>query len=150
MPAVTDQLSVVARPPAGVRVRAGLRQARNWAQLVRFGLVGAGGYVVNLVTFTLAVGTLHYVPAAVLAFLAGVTNNFLLNRRWTFRVTHGHRGHQAARFLAVSVAAFGVSLLFLTALVELAGLPEIAAQALAVIAGLPVNFLGQKLWSFAS
>jgi putative flippase GtrA len=147
---VTDELTVVARPTLGDRVRIGLREARNWTQLVRFGLVGASGYVVNLVTFTLAVGTLHYVPAAVLAFLAGVTNNFLLNRNWTFRVTHGHRGHQALRFLVVSLAAFAVSLLVLTGLVELAGLPEILAQAVAVVAGLPVNFLGQKLWSFAS
>jgi putative flippase GtrA len=147
---VTDELTVVARPTLGDRVRIGLRQAGNWTQLVRFGLVGASGYVVNLVTFTLAVGTLHYVPAAILAFLAGVTNNFLLNRNWTFRVTHGHRGHQALRFLVVSLAAFGVSLVVLTGLVELAGLPEILAQAVAVVAGLPVNFLGQKLWSFAS
>ena len=43
-----------------------------------------------------------------------------------------------------------ISLLVLTALVELAGLPKILAQAIAVVAGLPVNFLGQKLWSFAS
>lgn len=147
---MTDELTALARPTLGVRVRVGLRTARNWLQLLRFGLVGATGYVVNLVTFTLAVHVVHYVPAAILAFLVAVTNNFVLNRRWTFQVTHGHRGFQALRFLAVSVVAFGVSLLALTVLVEVAGLPEVPAQAAAVIVGLPVNFLGQKLWSFAS
>lgn len=147
---MTDEFAAVARPTLGLRVRVGLRTARNWLQLLRFGLVGATGYVVNLVTFALAHHVVGYVAAAVLAFLVAVTNNFVLNRRWTFQVHHGHRGFQALRFLAVSVVAFGVSLLALTALVEAAGVPEVPAQAIAVVVGLPVNFLGQKLWSFAS
>jgi putative flippase GtrA len=32
--------------------------------------------------------------------------------------------------------------------VEGAGLPKVAAQALAVAASMPLNFLGNKLWSF--
>lgn len=149
-PRVSAEPTVVRRAPVHSRLRAGMRHGRNWLQLVRFGAVGATGYVVNLLTFALAVTTLHYVAAAVLAFLLAVTNNFLLNRRWTFHVTHGRRGHQALRFLVVSVGAFGVSLAALSALVELGGVPEVPAQAIAVIIALPVNFLGQKLWSFAS
>jgi len=37
----------------------------------------------------------------------------------------------------------------LTLLVEVAGLAEVPAQASAIVCGLPLNFLGQKLWSFA-
>lgn len=37
----------------------------------------------------------------------------------------------------------------LTLLVEVAGLAEVPAQAIAIVCGLPLNFLGQKLWSFA-
>ena len=35
------------------RMRHGLRKQANWLQLVRFGLVGASGYVVNLAVFAL-------------------------------------------------------------------------------------------------
>jgi len=50
----------------------------------------------------------------------------------------------------VSVVTFLITLGVLTALVEGAGVAELPAQAIAVICGLPLNFLGQKLWSFRS
>jgi dolichol-phosphate mannosyltransferase len=138
--------------PLHRRVAHGMRKPENWAQLVRFGVVGGSGYAVNLAAYAVAlhVAGLDYRVSAVVAFLVAVTNNFLWNRRWTFRVRTGRRSFQAARFLAVSVVTFLVTLGILTALVELAGVAEVPAQAIAVIAGLPLNFLGQKLWSFRS
>jgi putative flippase GtrA len=149
---VTDEFTAVVSVPLPLRerVRVGLRETRNWMQLVRFGFVGTSGFLVNMVTFTLAVTVLHYVAASVLAFLAGVTNNFIWNRRWTFGVDYGHRGFQALRFLAVSICAYAVSLGVLAFLVEVVHLDKVAAQAIANLCGMPVNFLGQKLWSFAT
>ena len=68
------------------RLRAGMRQPGNWVQLFKFGVVGGSGYLVNLAVFAaLAAGLgLHYAVAAVGAFCVAVTNNFLLNRYWTF------------------------------------------------------------------
>lgn len=137
--------------PLHRRVRVGLRDLRNWLQLVRFALVGASGYVVNLAVFTLAVhgAGIDYRVAAVLAFLVSVANNFLWNRRWTFADARSkHAGFQAARFLTVSVLAFLFAYAMLLALVEGAGLPEVLAQATAIVAATPLSFLGQKLWSF--
>lgn len=141
--------AVVPRP-LHRRVRHGMRQRRNWFQLVRFGVVGASGYVVNLGVFTLAVHPLSigYRVAAVLAFLVSVLNNFWWNRHWTFDGRGGHAGFQAARFFVVSVVAFGFNYVVLVALVELAHVPKVPAQALAIGAATPLNFLGQKLWSF--
>jgi putative flippase GtrA len=50
----------------------------------------------------------------------------------------------------VSLVAFGVSLLLLTLFVEAAGIAKVPAQALAVATSMPLNFLGNKLWSFRS
>jgi putative flippase GtrA len=36
----------------------------------------------------------------------------------------------------------------LVSLVDGAGLEKVIAQAIAVIAGMPLSFIGQKLWSF--
>lgn len=140
----------VATLPLRHRVRHGLRHPANWFQLVRFGLVGASGYVVNLAVFAGAVHVvgIDYKIAAVLAFLVSVTSNFWLNRHWTFDARGGHAGFQAARFLTVSVAAFLLSYVVLLLLVEVAGLREVLAQAVAIVAATPLSFLGQKLWSF--
>ena len=105
------------------RVRRALRPRRNWLQLIRFGAVGASGYAVNLAVFTAAVhgAGFGYGAAAVMAFIVALANNFFWNRAWTFKAGDGHAGFQAARFVVVSLAAFGFNLLLLFALVEVAG-----------------------------
>jgi putative flippase GtrA len=79
-----------------------------------------------------------------------VLNNFVLNRHWTFDAGDGRVHFQAMRFLVVSLVAFGFSLLLLTVFVEAAGIAKVPAQALAVATSMPLNFLGNKLWSFRS
>jgi putative flippase GtrA len=136
--------------PLRSRVGDGMRRPANWLELVRFGLVGGSGYVVNLLVFTLLVhgADVHYRVAAFGAFLVAVANNFLLNRRWTFR-GHTERAHrQAVRFLVVSVVAFGFNLGILELLVAGADLAEVPAQAIAIAAATPLSFIGNKLWTF--
>ena len=136
--------------PLRRRVRHGLRRPHNWFQLVRFAAVGASGYVVNLATYTLCLHVvgLHYLAAGSVAFVVAVTNNFVWNRHWTFRARDGHAGFQAARFFAVSVAAFLFSLGMLEVLVGGLGVDKVLAQAIAIVTATPLNFVGNKLWSF--
>jgi dolichol-phosphate mannosyltransferase len=143
--------TVEAPPRLSARMNAGVRKPANWLELVRFAAVGASGYVVNLLVFSFLVhgaGT-HYRLAATGAFLVAVANNFWWNRHWTFRAHEGHAGHQSARFLIVSVVAFGFNLLVLELLVAGLQAPEVPAQAVAIVAATPLSFLGNKLWSFA-
>ena len=142
---------VAERPHAiHVRVRAGLSKPHNWLQLFKFCAVGASGYVVNLTVFALCVEVfdLHHLVAATAAFVVAVTNNFWWNRNWTFRARGGHAGFQAARFFTVSVAAFLFAALVLELLVSVAGVPDVAAQAISIVVATPLNFLGNKMWSF--
>ncbi len=136
--------------PVHVRVRHGLRRPHNWLQLVKFVGVGGTGYVVNLATFTLAREVLgaHHLVAATLAFAVAVTNNFWWNRHWTFGARDGHAGFQAARFFAVSVSAFLVQVGLLQLLVTTTELPAVVAQAASIAAATPLNFVGNKMWSF--
>ena len=86
--------------PFHVRIRAGVRQADNWLQLIRFVTVGASGYVVNLGVFAACVHLLglDYRISAVIAWIVSVLNNFWLNRHWTFDAKHEHPIFQGARF----------------------------------------------------
>ena len=132
------------------RVRKGVRRRHNWVQLVKFCTVGGSGYVVNLAVFTVAVEgfELHHLVAATAAFVVAVTNNFWWNRHWTFGARDGHAGFQAARFFTVSVGAFLVAAVILEALVTGADMAEIPAQAISILAATPLNFVGNKMWSF--
>lgn len=129
-----------------------MRKPANWLQLVRFGLVGGVGFVVNVAVYALLVHgvELDYRVASVAAWLVAVLNNFVLNRHWTFDARQGRAHHQAVRFLLVSLIAEAVSLSLLTLFVEAAHLPKVPAQALAVAGSMPLNFLGNKLWTFPS
>jgi putative flippase GtrA len=139
-----------ARARTHTRVRAGMGRRHNWVQLAKFCLVGGSGYVVNLAVFAAAVklANVHHLVAATLAFIVAVLNNFWWNRHWTFAARDGHAGFQAARFFAVSVGAFLAAAVILELLVTQAGTPEIVAQALSLVAATPLNFVGNKMWSF--
>jgi putative flippase GtrA len=133
-----------------VRLLHGMRRPANWLQLVRFGVVGVIGFIVNLGVYALFVHPVgvDYRVASVVAWLVAVLNNFVLNRRWTFDARDGLARFQALRFLIVSLVAEGFSLLLLTLFVQDAGIDKVAAQAMAVALSMPLNFLGNKLWSF--
>jgi putative flippase GtrA len=148
-----DTEAAVAQRPAAahVRVRAGLRRSHNWVQLVKFCLVGGTGYAVNLVVFAVCFELLHmhHLVAATCAFAVAVLNNFWWNRHWTFKVRRGRAGFQAARFFAVSIVAFLFAAGVLELLVSVAGVPAVLAQAISIAAATPLNFAGNKMWSFA-
>jgi len=128
-----------------------IRRARrdDWEQLLRFCVVGGTGYLVNLVVFSLLVhgAGAHYVVAAVGSFCVAWTNNFVLNKFWTFKRHQLSAVAQGARYLAVSLVALAMNLVLLELLVR-AGTPEVTAQAIAIAAVMPVNFLLNRRWSF--
>jgi putative flippase GtrA len=145
-----DESLAVPVPRVHTRVRHGMRRSHNWVQLVKFCLVGGSGFLVNLSVFALAseVAGLHHLASAAVAYVVAVTNNFLLNRHWTFRARNGHAGFQAARFFAVSTCAALLAAAILELLVSVAGVPEVPAQAVAIAMAMPLNFVGNKMWSF--
>ena len=124
----------------------------NWEQLARFCVVGATGYAVNLIVYTLLLRglDLHYIPAAIGSFFfVAVTNNYTWNRLWTFRGSRGNLVLQGLRFFVVSVLALAANLVVLHLFVQV-GVGEVLAQAIAIVLVTPVNFVGNKLWSFRS
>jgi putative flippase GtrA len=126
-----------------------LRTPHNWIQLAKFCTVGGSGFVVDMVVFWSA---LHYLGfeyhlAATASFFVAATSNYVWNRLWTFRDQRGHLGYQGFRFLIVSALAYGGKQLFLTAFVSL-GTSKVIANALAIVLVTPINFIGNKLWSF--
>ena len=130
-----------------------LRAPHNWMQLAKFCVVGGSGYIINLLVYALLLGLGAHV-AAVISFIVSAANNYWWNRHWTFRGQRGHFALQGARFFAVSTAALLVNQLWLLVFLDWLGWGDrsdtwkIAAQAIAIILVTPLNFVGNKLWSF--
>lgn len=116
---------------------------------LRFVVVAAVGYALNLLVFTLAVEWLHvaYAVAATIALIAVLINNFLLHSRWTFQQHMMNHRQQIPKFIVVSAVAFTVNLVMLHVFIPLVAWPTLA-QALALAVATPINFLGNRFWTF--
>ena len=132
-----------------------VRQRRGVRQFVKFGIVGASGFLVNLIIFTVlqrvvpnhnAAGPYYAIYS--IAFLAGGVSNYFLNRIWTFRST-GHAGKEAAQFLSVSVLALIVGLIVSALVAPTMGHGH-RTWFLATLSGIVVNFFVNKYWTFRS
>ena len=134
------------------RIGAAARRPASWLQLVKFGLVGGSGYLINLAVFAVLSGRPRRPPrrsprSAPSASRSPTTS--CSTATGPSRAGDGHAGFQAMRFFAVSVAALLINLVALEALVSETSLGDLSAQAIAVAIAMPFNFLGNKLWTFA-
>ncbi len=120
------------------------------SQFLRFCVVGASGYAVNLAVYAalLAAGV-HYLAAAALSFLVAAASNYAWNRAWTFRTHDAPILRQGVRALFVSALSLGANQLFLLVLVT-AGAGHLGGQAVAIVLVTPFSFTANKLWAFAS
>lgn len=132
-----------------------IAQRRGVRQFVKFGIVGASGFFVNLVVFTLLQLPLSvparehdYYALFSVAFLAGGVSNYFLNRIWTFR-SSGHAFAEGAKFLTVSAIALCCSLMVSYAAAPMLGKGH-KLWFVSTCAGIVVNFFVNKYWTFRS
>ena len=120
--------------------------------LIRYGLVGLAGAVVNLASFQalLTLG-LHKFLASPIAIELSIVSNFLLNDRWTFahRNMAGSRRLRALRFNFVALAALALSYATFVGLSLL--LPRaspVLLQACGIAPAALLNYRMNSRWTF--
>jgi putative flippase GtrA len=140
-----------------------LTQRRGVRQFLKFGVVGASGFIVNLVVFTLlqrvvpnhsAAGPYNVIYS--IAFLSGGVSNYFLNRAWTFRST-GHVGREGFSFMMVSVLALIFGLIVSNVIAKLP-VPFLGHEFghghltwfVSTVSAIVVNFFVNKYWTFRS
>jgi putative flippase GtrA len=126
---------------------------RGIRQFIKFGIVGASGFLVNLAAFTLLqrivpghARPLEYNVIYSVSFLAGGVSNYYLNRIWTFRST-GHAVREGAQFLTVSLIALAVGLIVSAIVSPWLGHGH-KTWFVATVGGIFVNFFLNKYWTF--
>ena len=139
----------MSEPTLAGRTARALRRSHNWIQLARFGAVGLTGFAINLAVYKALLGLGAHKAAAV-SFVVAAASNYWWNRHWTFAGQKGSFALQGVRFYVVSIAAFAVNQLWLAVFLDWLHWGKVVSQALAIILVTPLNFLGNKLWSFRS
>lgn len=134
---------------------------RFWlAKYIKFAFIGGIGTVINLLVLWTSVEIffVHYLWAAVLAFVIADTNNYIWNRLWTFR-SKGKLHVQYPQFLLVSIDGLMLNLIILKTIVEdlmpalgigedRASLYLVVAQALTIFVVSLFNFFANSIWTF--
>jgi putative flippase GtrA len=122
------------------------------AEFLRFGAVGAAGFVVDTAMVYGTRALLGLYAAGVLAYFAAATTNWAINRVWTFRGRGAGPAHrQWARFLAANLVGFvlnrGTYAILVTVSPLCAAQPVLAIFA-GLLAGMFVNFTLSRRFVF--
>ena len=128
-------------------------QAKLLAELLRFGVVGTVGFLVDTLTLylALALGAGLY-GGRVLSYLTAASANWILNRAWTFRqADRSQPGRQWLLFLLVNLLGFALNYGTYALLVRhwpMAAAYPVIAVAAGSIAGLTGNFVLSRRFVF--
>lgn len=125
-------------------------QRATGLQLLRFSVVGAVNTGIQFAVFMLLwrLGHVHYLAASGAGYACGLINGYVMNRRWTFESTDRNWQRGFAVFVAVNAVALGVNTAVLHVAVARAAANPVVGQFVAIAASLPINFLGNRLWTF--
>ena len=122
-------------------------------QRIRFLAVGGFNMVLGYLTFSaLTLWVFHevrfgYLLSLVGSYAIGISVAFVLYRRLVFKV-QGRVVRDFVRFVTVYAVSIGINAVVLPVLVEVAGVPPLAAQAVVVLITTLLSFVGHRSFSF--
>lgn len=120
-------------------------------QLIRYTFVGGAAFAFDFGVYALGIYILdmHYLLAAALGFLFGLTVNYTLSVFWVF--SERKLSNPLAEFLiftAIGLIGIGLTEILLYALVEFAGAGYIAARLITAVVVYLWNFFARKYGLF--
>ena len=122
-------------------------------KIVKFGSVGALGSVTNIAIFSsLTFLNIHYNIASVAAFLVAVTQNYSLNKKWTFKEHNTKTKKKFIKYFILNFISFLINLAVLNIIVVNFGddkFTTILAQIIGIGVGMGLNFIGSYVVIFA-
>ena len=126
-----------------LRHLAGLRTATPAARMIGFGLIGASGFLPNLLALWILTGLgVHYLPAEIVANQFGVAWNFLLIEHLLFRDRRQHRRwwDRAGRFALLANADLVLRIPLIALFVREFGMDALSATAVALVTTFVLRF----------
>jgi putative flippase GtrA len=125
------------------------------SQFVRFLFAGGIAACVNFCSRIVLNEWMPYAVAIVLAYFLGMITAFVINRVFVFTEANNQLHHQAAKFVAVNVAAvlqtLAISLLLARIVFPRVGFnwhAETVAHAVGIVVPVVTSYMGHKHWTF--
>ncbi len=122
-------------------------------KLLKFASVGAIGSVSNISIFSFLVYLdINYNIASVVAFLFAVTQNYTLNKKWTFKDHNTQTKQKFLKYFILNLSSFLVNLAVLNLVVinfDEGTLTKVIGQILGIGVAMGFNFIGSYLVVFA-
>lgn len=119
----------------------------------RFGVVGALNTIVDFLAFTICNGLLgiNYIPSQAAGYSFGVTNSFILNKKWTFddRSSNKKTYRELVQFIAVNLISLAITLIAMNYFVKNLRFNIYLSKVIVIFISQITNFLGYKLWVFS-
>jgi len=116
-------------------------------RIFKFICVGLMNTVIGYVAFFMLLFFLNYLVALVVAHFIGVTNSYLWNKYWTFRVKK-FRPAELVKFNFVYLLVLGVNMFILYIAVELLAVDPRLGQLIVLPLITLLSYFGHKYWSF--
>jgi putative flippase GtrA len=122
-------------------------------KILKFSSVGALGSVTNITIFsTLVFLSVNYNIASVVAFLFAVTQNYTLNKKWTFKDHNTKTKQKFIKYFILNFFSFFINLTVLNLVVmnlNDTNMTKIVGQISGIAVAMGFNFLGSYLVIFA-
>ncbi|GKU80194.1 GtrA family protein [Paenibacillus sp. L3-i20] len=130
---------------------------RKWLiQFIKFSLIGVLNTTIDFLVFMLLVGlNVHYAGAQAGAYLAGMTNSYIMNSTITFRAerkddSKAEGWKRRLRFLFWNGVMLTLSVMLIAFASEVIGLSDLLAKAIVTALIVVLNFYGTKRWVFVN
>jgi len=133
-----------------------MKRKKFYRQFIKFGVVGLTGTLIDLGIYNILalIFGINIYFARTISFILAATNNYILNRRWTFRNKNKNVAKQFSKFFLISLAGLGLNLIIMKFCQQLVvnvhseflklNIPVI----IAIVIVLFWNFFINKYWTF--
>ena len=118
----------------------------------RFSLVGVVNTAIDFIMFSIFRGVfgVNYLLSQVIGYSSGITNSFILNRRWTFEKQESDKKTflELLQFCMVNMVSLGITLIAMNLFVKNLNINVYVSKILVTLLAQITNFVGYKLWVF--
>jgi len=122
-------------------------------KILKFGSVGALGSISNIAIFSILIYIdVNYNIASIIAFIFAVTQNYTLNKQWTFKDHNTKTKQKFVKYFILNFSSFFINLTVLNLVVmnlDDGYMTKIIGQILGISAAMGFNFIGSYLVIFA-
>lgn len=127
-----------------------LKTMTELKKLFKYSIVGASGTIIDLFGLFILVHFFQFevLVATTISFILAATNNFIWNKKWTFKNKSRSYHHQYIKFLLVSIVGLIFTLILMYGLHEVLDIWYMYAKVITSLVVLYWNYFGNKIWTF--